>query len=246
MSIDIPGLLEPKNSKMTKDEIQAMRTKFANQVKKPSPNNSIPDSMTASYQMTIDEIQKKFGDAIKPETYEALRQAQSKNTNGVWELMDQENEDTLKNLFMNGYGTGAADFLKFKQDWDYNRFVPGDQVLTPWDKNIGGYDLYKQRPMKDPSPFDMSQFEQLLKKPQKSAFEEIIDNLFDTSEKEQFLISVGYRFDKEYIWRDNPQDQGEVQRWDNNTGSLASLFLKEISIKFKNLLLMKATLKLKI
>src|SRR5688572_15198670 len=61
--VKIPGLVEPKNSKMTQAEIQAMRDKFAKQIREESKTKAsdIPDSMMSSYQMTIEEIKEKFG-----------------------------------------------------------------------------------------------------------------------------------------------------------------------------------------
>lgn len=80
--------------------------------------------------------------------------------------------------------------------------------------------------------------------PQRSAFEEVIDILFSTAEKEQYLIDIGYEF---FVNSSNGRD--EIRKgntaWDRSL-DLNMLFLKEISIKFKNLLLAKPSLKIKI
>lgn len=84
-------------------------------------------------------------------------------------------------------------------------------------------------------------------KPKRSSFEDIIDLLFARSEKEQFLIDAGYRVEK-----GETQDSYTITRQLTDgtikkiTTPLDELFLKEITVKFKNLLLAKAVLKLKL
>jgi hypothetical protein len=80
-----------------------------------------------------------------------------------------------------------------------------------------------------------------------SPFEEILNTLFDTNEKVDFLLGVGYT-----IYQENGQEW--IRRVTSNgyetkgklDVSINSLFLREITIKFKNLLLAKSTLKIKI
>lgn len=87
----------------------------------------------------------------------------------------------------------------------------------------------------------------------KNPFEVIVDEIFDTSEKEQYLIGIGYRI--EQVREGNPisdplrnlfiskiTSDGRVQVI---SSTLDSLFLKEISLKFKSILLKKEVLKLK-
>lgn len=99
------------------------------------------------------------------------------------------------------------------------------------------------------------QFEELItkhfKKSTKTPFEEILEQLFSLSEKEQFLIDLGYILE----W-DNQDGSYDIYKMESGTKVMVSgskgksvfedLFLKEISIKFKNLLLAKPKLTVKI
>lgn len=77
---------------------------------------------------------------------------------------------------------------------------------------------------------------------QKTALEELVDGMFDTSEKEQFLMDLGYEFFQDQKGFDSFR-RGETV-W-NKALDLEKVFMKEIKIKFKNLLLTKQTLKFK-
>ena len=80
----------------------------------------------------------------------------------------------------------------------------------------------------------------------KFSFMDLLNSIFDTSEKEQFLLNLGFEFvnedGKDWIQR---TVLGYREKGEKNI-SLDIIFLREITIKFKNLLLAKATLKLKI
>ena len=91
---------------------------------------------------------------------------------------------------------------------------------------------------------------ELLLRKSKSPFEEILDSLFDNSEKEQFLIDSGYEFyinskGEDMISKKVPGEENKYLYWSRDK-ELDSLFIKEISIKFKNLLIRKEKLKLKL
>lgn len=125
----------------------------------------------------------------------------------------------------------------------YGNAIPGwNQVGSP---NVG--DIYgpANKPMiKDPG-FDTETMKDLLYKhfsPKKNGFEELIDSLFDTAEKEQLLIDMGYEFYTSDKGVDNIRKGGSV--W-NRKMDLDTVFMKEITIKFKNLLITKQVKKLK-
>lgn len=91
-----------------------------------------------------------------------------------------------------------------------------------------------------------SQFDSLVNKYfKKSSFEEIIESIFCFNEKWEFLKSLGYRPANEEINNSDVTGQTLVIR-DGGHGTIDNTFLREISIKFKNLLLAKSTLKLKL
>jgi hypothetical protein len=101
------------------------------------------------------------------------------------------------------------------------------------------------------SSIDMEQFLRLMT-PQKSQFEELINALFTLEEKYDFLISMGYTcevlegkpvLNNDLMMRVPRKDMHQEQVL---YSSLEYCFLREITIKFKNLLLAKQTLKLKI
>lgn len=81
----------------------------------------------------------------------------------------------------------------------------------------------------------------------KSPLEDMFELMFSTSEKEQFLIDMGYIL--EFDHSDGAYDiykkssTGEKIR---ESKSLNEIFMKEMGIKFKILLLSKAALKLKL
>lgn len=142
---------------------------------------------------------------------------------------------------MNQYNTGVD---PYKDIWiDTPNVQPF--VNPSWE--------YKQFPQQHPNPSrtgletqDMARYLQECLNPKKSEFEVLLDAMFDTSEKEQFLITLGFEFTHE-----NGED------WISRTvagllekGKKAEIFdkifLREMTIKFKNLLISKNSLKMKL
>jgi len=127
---------------------------------------------------------------------------------------------------------------------------PGKYKQYPWEQDP--YKKYGSSPSKSQDVFDKDELlKQLarLQNPKKSAFEELIDELFTNADKEQVLIDMGYEFQL--------KDEGHSKKvvitrklsdgtYKTITNTLDDLFLKEITVKFKNLLMAKASLKLKI
>jgi hypothetical protein len=90
-----------------------------------------------------------------------------------------------------------------------------------------------------PRPPDYNSLNNYVNK--KSSFEEIIDILFTVQEKKEYLESIGYTMDS----------SGKFYKADSiapayGNDNMHQLFLYEITIKFKNVLLSKGTLKLKL
>lgn len=166
---------------------------------------------------------------------------------GLVKLQEQVNSQALNSINSN---TGTS---VYPSGWDYM----GQSLKTPWD-----HDYYKQHKPTNPIPpmpgksnqIKYDEFEIYLKSklgkmiPKKSAFEEVIDTLFSAEEKREFLINMGYKFvkDSSGIPVITITDSKGYQSIGNENVSLNQFFLKEITIKFKNLLLTKQTLKLKI
>jgi hypothetical protein len=90
-----------------------------------------------------------------------------------------------------------------------------------------------------PDPYkDMMELLQKKNSTPSYSFEMMINTLFSLEEKKEFLLSMGYTMDS----------YGKFYKEDSKApnGELESLFMFEIIIKFKNLLLSKGTLKLKL
>jgi hypothetical protein len=85
----------------------------------------------------------------------------------------------------------------------------------------------------------------------KSDFERVLDQLFTLEEKWEYLQGLGYIsresgiYGHMVVFKLSSESTEELQCIDGNE-SLNRVFLREISIKFKNLLLSKATLKIKL
>lgn len=135
---------------------------------------------------------------------------------------------------------------------DHGKYKQFPFEQKPYNPTPFGEDPYKkygpspgrQIPYDEALKKEMQDYLLGLKKP-KSAFEELIDGLFTTAEKEQVLIDMGYileQKDNKLVISRKLAD-GTVK---TITNSLDDLFLKEITVKFKNLLMAKASLKLKI
>ena len=232
--MEIPGMISKKNSKMTEAEVQAMRDKFANLVKVKAANNSL----------SLDDIQNQYPGMDISKVTNSINQS---NVIGLWNQVREDPDALMKSIT-------SGDTGNF--DWLHQQPYIGDmlpQRLTP---QYDPYDKSKYFPTQQPyttpdplkTPWDQKLMDEMLKfKTKKSAFEEIIDALFDTAEKEQFLMSVGYEIFQEggKDWIRKVDSQGYETKGERGV-SIDILFLREISIKFKNLLLAKASLKLKI
>ena len=113
---------------------------------------------------------------------------------------------------------------------------------------ISPYPMKKLTTLKPPDNAFQEALNDYFKTSKKSAFEEILDELFNQEEKINFLMSVGYEFlDGDDIVK-TMSGNTKIRKGDAEFGWLDfdKLFVKEISIKFRNLLLAKVTLKLKI
>ncbi len=96
------------------------------------------------------------------------------------------------------------------------------------------------------STIDMEELMQKYLNPPKSDFEHIIDALFTVEEKLDYLKGLGYSI---FGNPPSPNLNNFLQlEKDGNScpGNLGIIFLREISIKFKNLLLAKPILKVKL
>jgi len=169
------------------------------------------------------------------------------NNNGIPDSITSTYHMTTQEI-VDKFGVQTGDYVfPYQQPYqqpleldNYKKFFPNPYPSTP--KTYG--------PSPSRTGINNQDWEKELMsylKPKKSAFEEILDVLFTTAEKEQFLIDIGYMLN----WNntDGSHDitrklaSGEIK---TITNSLNDLFLKEITVKFKNLLLAKATLKLKL
>lgn len=169
-----------------------------------------------------------------------------------WKLEEELTTNSIKSNtahLMNQYNTGIDPYnnafintpnIPFNQPmWEY---------IPPQNPNPGPFGgLVKSSPNRKDvyQTQDMVRYlEEYLKKPKKSEFEVLLEAMFDTSEKEQFLIDVGY----ELIH--NPIETTVTRKLSDGTvktikGSVDEVFLKEITVKFKGLLLAKGTLRIK-
>lgn len=128
----------------------------------------------------------------------------------------------------------------------YQKFQQGIPQIAPYNP------LQKSMPVSD---FDYDQlFKQMSKTTtvRKTALEELMEDLFDMSEKEQFLIECGYEIHEPEIDAKGYMAARPVIKrkladgtYKTITNTVDELFLIEAKIKLKNLLLAKATLKFK-
>lgn len=165
-------------------------------------------------------------------------------------------EDTLKSQALsnvsnlNQVGTAKMDLL--------NQYMTG---IDPYKDAYINTPMQPFQPMWEHQPYDqglkaspnrkletqdMARYLQEYLKPKKSEFEVLLDAMFDTSEKEQFLITLGFEF-----YHENGEDwiKREVAGFTEKarkSDSFDKIFLREMTIKFKNLLISKNSLKLKI
>ena len=160
-----------------------------------------------------------------------------KPESGVQDLTTNSIKSNVAHL-MNQYNTGVD---PYKDAYINTPNVPYHQPM------------WEYIPPQNPGPFgkqgqlqtqDMARYLQEALAPKKSDFELLLNSMFDTSEKEQFLIDVGY----ELIH--NPIETTVTRKLSDGTvktikGSVDEVFLKEITVKFKGLLLAKGTLRIK-
>jgi hypothetical protein len=157
--------------------------------------------------------------------------------------------DPLNGQFVVGdFPNQLADGWKYDFPYKQQPYIaPQDPWQNPGPFGPDPYKKYGPPPKRNQDVFDQEELMRQLAglKVKKSAFEELIDQLFTTSEKEQVLIDMGYEFaqidNKTVITR--KLADGTIK---TITNSLDDLFLKEITVKFKNLLMAKASLKLKL
>lgn len=114
----------------------------------------------------------------------------------------------------------------------------------------------KYQPLVAPRPYakpmeDWNYLQNYMDQKKKSALEELIDELFTIIEKWDFLVSLGYVRDGQnvpptpsmMIHKKSLESPDAIQE---PSYTLEKAFLREMVIKFKNVLLTKGTLKLKI
>lgn len=153
-------------------------------------------------------------------------------------------------LYWDNYSKGTGNSA-FDQ---YQKFQQGIPQIAPYKSpNSGAINVplpHKSIPVSD---FDYDQlFKQMVKPaPRKTALEELMEDLFDMSEKEQFLIECGYEIHDGEIDPRGYLPKVVIKRkladgtYKTITNSIDELFIIEAKIKLKNLLLAKATLKFK-
>lgn len=141
----------------------------------------------------------------------------------------------------NQYNTGVDPYHGLNLDNDYykQQFIPNWEY-KPYDQGL------KPSPNRSLETQDMARYLQEMLKPKKSEFEVLLDAMFDTSEKEQFLITLGFEFTHEngedYISR---TVAGLLEKG-KKAVLFDKIFLREMTIKFKNLLISKNSLKMKL
>lgn len=247
-NVNIPGLIQGKKSEWEKNlseaEIQNERIKYAQSQKYQTQkakvdalskvvNNGIPNSMYIEQELTLDQVKEMY-----PQM-------------DVSKVARHGNQSMVDfNSLLNNYGAGTS----IQPDWTiplpytqpYQQPYQQPMELDDYKK------LFTTQPKKyGPSPsrtgkddfFDQKALMDYLK-PKRSAFEEILDVLFTTAEKEQFLIDVGYELIHNAI------ETTVTRKLSDGTvktikGSVDEVFLKEITVKFKGLLLAKGTLRIK-
>jgi hypothetical protein len=140
----------------------------------------------------------------------------------------------------NGYGQ-----KQYPWDMDPLKFYPPGQDLQRKDRHDIEYERQKMEEVKEM----MKQYTRQMPTTnlsKRSAFEILIDTLFSTSEKEQFIIDCGWKLeagkDGGYVISKELAN-GDVSYYN---GSIHTLFLEHITVKFKNLLLAKPKLTIKI
>jgi hypothetical protein len=147
------------------------------------------------------------------------------------------NQSANSNVYHTGvdpyHGLDLGQYQQPFVDLNQWKYVPYDQGL----KKTSDRSLQTQ---------DMVKYLQEYLQPKKSEFEILLDAMFDTSEKEQFLITLGFEFKHE-----NGEDYMErtvagLLEKGKKAEIFDKIFLREMTIKFKNLLISKNSLKMKL
>lgn len=165
-----------------------------------------------------------------PKAEEFLAEAVKKKFNKYMDIQGiiaKTNAQTLQQ--------GLVEQMNKPQAWQGSNISPykNGTYVPPFDQKF---------PDKSDAQVYNDYYKSTLQTPRKSALEELMDGLFDMSEKEQFLIELGYEFYKTEAGIDAFRRNGGS--WNKNL-ELEKIFLQEIKIKFKNFLLQKPVKKLK-
>lgn len=236
----IPGLLQGKKEKafdkLNQAEVQAIRDRFAQQIKQQDQNY---------------EFQKEVA-KIKSDCNTFTDHSLMPSTNGYVVGFDPYHQGQAgtgiandPNLLLNVPGIGQLGGYAPPMDYGdwYKQQQPSKPLISPRIKPYGPSPSRRDTEYEK----DAMKYIQDMIKPKTSPFEEIINAIFSQTEKEQFLIDAGYILE----W-DNQDGSYDIKRKLNDgsiktiTTPLNELFLKEITVKFKNLLLAKQVLKLKL
>lgn len=132
--------------------------------------------------------------------------------------------------------------------WEYSG---GANTFNNQPSIIGQFGQLGQHPPGTPgiignSTESMSEYLGGLMYPKKTPLEELVNSIFDTAEKEQFLMTLGFEFYHEdgHDWI--KREVAGFMEKGKKSDIFEKVFLREITIKFKNLLISKASLKMKL
>lgn len=199
--------------------------------------------------MNIDDFKKMMGNHVTAIKEQTLREKHEQEISKIKALAGQlrMNDTTNKDVS-----------YEYEDKWKVALPIPYDQQLTTvtppsptWGYIQGAISTNPNTTIGQPALgrfTTQTQVEEMLyRASKKTPFEIILDTLFSPIEKVQLLTDTGYKFN---LNETNEvvsiiKTSGEItQTWPYS--SLDILFLKEITIKFKNLLLAKPSLKIKI
>ena len=219
MNLKIQGLIAKKkdDDNLTEAELQAKRDSFAAYIK----------GWKSEQDSNLDQVKAQYSGM--PVT----RVANSGNTSEV------------------KYMTGIDPYINQPYIGDplYPGLLPQQQ---PWEwTNPGPFPQPEKKYGPSPSRSgsstqDMAEYLQQMLKPQKSEFEVLLDAMFDTAEKEQFLVTLGFEFLHEDGEDWMKREVAGLTEKCKKSDCFDKIFLREMTIKFKNLLISKNSLKLKI
>lgn len=167
------------------------------------------------------------------------------------DYLNAKNAEMLKALKINPSVSQSIDHATVvinpdQYTWNMPDYTQQQKRLMQ-DQMIWGQAIPQKQPYSPPLDMglieEMKRYAEGYRSPRKTAFEELIEELFSTADKEQMLMDMGYEF---FV---NDKGWDEFRKGDiawNKSLDLDKVFMKEIMIKFKNLLMTKATLKLKL